>query len=721
MPTYEVTSPDGKTWDVTAPEGATQDQVIAYAQKQWAAQPKAKPAVVQAGAELNQIPRQIGLTARYALEGLGQAAELVTEPIRTTITDPLSRKLGLISGSTKPMGQAAAGVADSIGLPKPETATERVVADASRMVAGSGGVVGAAGKLANLPGMVGKAGAFMAQNPASQLVSAAGAGAGAGASREAGGTPGMQAVAGLVGGLAAPAAWAGARRGVDAVSSAAKRTFAPQMVEKQVDNQIRLTLQRSGVDWNDVEASVRAQVRKDVADSLKSGSELSGDALRRLIEFRRVGATPTAGSLSLDPVQITREKNLAKLGANSSDPTLQRLAQVENQNNAAFIRNLNESGASRAPDPLAVGETLIGSLQGRDAAARQQIGALYSQARDSGGRSAQLDGAAFTQRANQLLQENLAGKLPSQIESALNDIAMGKVPLTVDHAEQLKTVLGRIQRNSSDGNERYAMGLIRQALENTPLRSGNAAGQQAMEAFSRARAANRSYMGELERNPALAAAIDGAAPDNFFSKFVLRGNAGDAQALRDSIAPQRLNPQNLPATAEQIRALPAAQSAQALDMTKNAIVDHLKKQALGGAADEVGNFSQAAYNKALRDIGDRKLALFFSPEEITQLKAVGRVSSYTQLQPRGSAVNNSNSGALLGGLGLDFLSKYASRVPLGLNDTITGVINGTQARQALTPGKGLLAPEVATPLADLIGPQIVVGGGLLAPQLLPNR
>ena len=33
------------------------------------------------------------------------------------------------------------------------------------------------------------------------------------------------------------------------------------------------------------------------------------------------------------------------------------------------------------------------------------------------------------------------------------------------------------------------------------------------------------------------------------------GNVGDVQAMRDSIAPQRINPQNLPATAEQIRAL----------------------------------------------------------------------------------------------------------------------------------------------------------------------
>ena len=41
MPRYEITSPDGKRWEVEAPDGATQDQVLAYAQQQWSAQPKA--------------------------------------------------------------------------------------------------------------------------------------------------------------------------------------------------------------------------------------------------------------------------------------------------------------------------------------------------------------------------------------------------------------------------------------------------------------------------------------------------------------------------------------------------------------------------------------------------------------------------------------------------------------------------------------------------------
>lgn len=742
-----------------APDNLTPDQVSARAQQDFgksvASLDGGRPAAVEAGDAINQIPRQIGLTARYGLEGLGQAAEVVTEPIRQNITDPLARLLykpsvsDLVTGKGapqgKPLGKAASDLADWIGLPSPQNANERVVGDAARMVAGGGGMLGAANKAAKLPGLVGMAGTFMGQNPVNQLVSAAGAGGAAGASREAGGDPTMQAVAGLIGGVAAPAALAGVRRVGQAATDTVTKLAAPQMVQQRVDNQINLTLRRAGVDWNGLESSVKAQVRKDVADALKNGDELSADAMRRLVEFRRVGATPTAGSISLDPVQITREKNLAKIGANSSDPILQRLAQVENQNNATFIRNLNDAGAARAADPFATGESLIGGLNSYAGRQQDNIDNLYGAARDSQGRQVVLNGPAAAQQATRRLQQDMVGKLPPEIDEILNSLTRGDTPLTVEYQQQLvKNLYRRIRGAGDNGDLRHGLGIVRDALDNAPLMDTAAAnpgrlpaipgqvppstaqaGQEAIDAFMAARGANRQFLKTVENTPALAAAMDGAAPDQFLKQFVTgsggRANVRDVEAMTGVLRPQRLNPQNLPATAEQIRALPAAEGRQALEATKNAIADHLKRQALGGAADEVGNFSQSAYNKALREIGDRKLALFFSPQEIQQLKAVGRVSSYTQFQPRGSAVNNSNSGALVGGLGLDFLSKFASRAPLGLNDTITGFINGSQARQAMAPGRGLLVPQAPTSFADSVGPQLLLGTGLLAPQVIPNR
>lgn len=707
-----------------------------------------KPAAVEAGSAINQIPRQLGLTARYGLEGLGQAAEIVTEPIRQLITDPLARAMGS-KRQGQPLGQEAAQFADRLGLPKPEGANERVIGDASRLVAGvTGGAGLASGLSKTLPkasqllagktlpttatGTARAVATSLAANPGQQGIAAAGGGLAMGASREAGGDPTMQFGAGVVGSIAAPLAARGLATGTRAAGSAIKSALAPELVNSQVENQISLTLRGAGIDWNDIDARTRQAVRDEVKKAVAVGGELDPAALKRLIDFKQVGATPTRATVTLDPVQITREKNLAKVGANSMDTGLHSLSRIENDNNRAFISTLNDVGAAKAPDPYRAGEQLIEALNNYAEGQKGNIRTLYQSAKDSAGRSAELDGYAFTQRANQLLQDNLAGKLPSQIEEALNRIAQGQAPLTVDHAEQLKTVLARIQRNSRDGNEKYAMGLIRQALEETPLRNapkvnpGNLpavpgtvppspalAGAESVDAFNQARAANRQFMQTVENVPALQAAMDGAQPDNFLRQYVTGTGSGAAvnnvAAMTDLLKGGKLNPANLPATAEQIRKLPAAEGAQALDGVKNAIADHLKRQALGGAADEVGNFSASAYNRALREIGDRKLSLFFSPQEIKQLKALGRVSSYTQVQPKGSAVNNSNSGALVVGGAMDMLSRIAPRVP-GLHATLNGWVNGYQQRQAANAAMGLLAPRVGSTFADQLTPGLLAVG-----------
>ncbi len=719
-----------------------------------------KPASVEAGSFLNQIPRQLGLAARYGLEGAGQAAEIITEPIRQNITDPLARLFykpdlsTLVTGKKapqgRPLGQEATLLADRLSLPKPEGANERVVADATRLVAGvasGAGLASGAAKLLPKAGQLvasrdlpkvasGKARQYaeaLAANPGQQGVGAAGGGLAMGASREAGGDPTQQFGAGLVGSVVVPLATQGLANGAKWAAFKLKDKFASPALNTQVENQINLTLKGVGIDWNDIDVKTRQAVREEVKKATTTGGQLNPSALKRMIDFKQVGATPTQATVTLDPIQITREKNLAKVGANSMDAGLHSLSRIENANNQAFITTLNDAGAAKAPDAHLAGQKLIDALNAYADGQRAHVGSLYQSARDSAGRSAELDGYAFTQRANQLLQENLAGKLPTQIEDVLNNIASGKVPLTVDHAEQIKTALGRIQRSSSDGNERYAMGLIRQALDDAPLKGaapvnpGNlpaaprmvppstaGAGQQAIEAFNQARGANRQFIQTVESVPALKAAMDGAQPDNFLRQFVTgtgnKASVNSVSAMTELLRGGKLNAANLPATAEQINKLPAEQGAQALEGVKNAIAHHLKRQALGGAADEVGTFSASAYNRALSEIGDRKLSLFFSPQEIRQLKALGRVSSYSQVQPKGSAVNNSNSGALAVGSAMDMLSRIAPRVP-GLHATLNGWVNGYQQGQAANASLGLLTPRVGSRFADQLTP------GLLASEI----
>ena len=250
-----------------------------------------------------------------------------------------------------------------------------------------------------------------------------------------------------------------------------------------VEQQIEQALGRAGVAWQDVPENLRQSLRTEAASAMHTGGTLDGTALSRLLDFQRVGATPTRGTLSLDPVQITREQNLARMGANATDTGLHGLARVQNENNAALIESLNRLGAGAAGDAHGVGAQAIGALQRGIDADKAAIGNLYGMARDSAGRSFPLDGQAFTSTANKLLDDALlGGALPPAVSQHLNRIAMGEVPFTVDYAEQLKTAMGKLQRATNDGQTRMALSMVRQALDETPLmelgRAGPAAGCQ---------------------------------------------------------------------------------------------------------------------------------------------------------------------------------------------------------------------------------------------------
>ncbi|MDS1142386.1 lytic transglycosylase domain-containing protein [Pusillimonas sp. SM2304] len=673
------------------------------------------------GAAIMEIPRQIGLTARYGLEGLGQAAGVLTEPIRQGLNAGL-RVAGLPEAA--PTAQIASSAADALQLPQPQGSNERVVGDVARLMAGAGGIAGGSGALARgATGLTQTALTALGSNPAQQVASAAGAGGAGGAVREAGGSPLAQAGAGLLGGLAAPMALSGAQsvaRGVQNRLPGPLSSVSPQQVEQRIE----MTLRQSGVDWSRVPERIRQQLRQEAAQAMRSGDDLDPAAMARLLDFRRVeGATPTRGMLTQDPVQITREQNLAKMGANASDAGLQGLARVQNENNSALVRALNQAGAGSSDDAYVAGQRAIDALQSRIGSRQARINDLYSMARDSAGRSFPLDGRSFADRAIQQLDDNLlGGALPADVRNHINRISAGEVPFTVDYAEQLKTLIGRLQRNTSDGSARYALGLVRQALDDAPVMplgqqaaaqgaravnpgmlpatDGTELGEQAIQAFTQARGANRSLMRQIERTPALKAIYDGnVAPEQFVNKFIIGPGAkiNDVQRLGRMLASEP----------------------QAKEAVRTNITQFLKDKALSGQADEVGKFSAAAYGKALRQLGDRKLGAFFDAQEVDQLKSIGRAASYMLNQPVGSAVNNSNTAAATLGRALDAMSRIGTKIPLGLDKLISGSITGLQqgAAQRITPA--LSAPTVSQPGSRLIPASVY--GSLLAAPGIPRR
>lgn len=670
-------------------------------------------AAVSAGRGLNEIPRQIGLTARYGLEGLANTAQIVTEPVRQLITDRLlpDRRRGvsdLVTGApaqpkSRPLGEEATRFADWLGLPSPQTANERVVGDAARLVAGSGGMAG-------LARAGGSALAPLAANLPQQLGSAAGAGLASGASREAGGEGYMQVGAGVLGGVLGGLVPGAASAAAQRVSSLVR----PEASAQQLDVRIGNLLRQQDIDYSQVPERMRQGMRAEMAAALRTGREIDPAAAARLLDFQRTGTTPTRGTLSLDPVQITREQNLAKIAANSADDTLSGLPQIQNQNNARLIGNLNELGATRG-DPLRAGEVVNSAVLGRQSSLRGAERQAWDAARASPGYTQPISPAPLNAINQALGDEALMPFMNPTISRYMEAFQNGSQPFTPQHYRNLQSMLSR--EMAKGGNEAAAAGAARRALEATPmtpltqtgstlpttaagvnhLRGLDAQPAEALAAVDQARQATRAAYAYEESSPLVRSVLAGGRtsdPARIAQSYVINGTADEAAQLAREVGPAGVAP------------------------IRDALVNHLKEKALSGAADETGKFSQAAFNKALRQIGDRKLSLFFQPDEIESLRALGRVSSYMQAQPVGSAVNNSNSGALTLGRGYDALRSVVGKVPFGQQvvlDPLRSIDLTLSQRAARNLTGGLLAPVQRPPLGSGLVLPGLAAGGLLAP------
>lgn len=666
---------------------------------------KEQPAVVKAGSAINEIPRQIGLTARYGLEGLANTAQIFTEPIRY-FQDKITGVPSL------PLGQIATSAADWLGLPTPKNATERVVGDASRMVAGAGGMAGGFGKLSQAATGTTKAVlAQLASNPTQQLSAAAGGGLFGGSSREAGGGDGAQVgatVLGTVLGGMAPGALSGAANGI-------KAPFIKPDTTK-LEGRISLALKEAGTEWRDVPEAIRKQLVSDVQKATKPGANLNADAIRRLADFRMTGTSPTRGMLTLDPVQITREQNLAKIGANTADGELQGLARLQNQNNQKLIANMNDLGANRG-DPLQAGEYLAGTVLGRQASLRSAEQQAWDAAKNLPGYKMPVSGKVLSDVNQALDAEGMMPFMNPTISRYMEAFQTGQ-PFTPQAYRNLQSMLSR--EMAKGGNEGAAAGLAARILRDADLKPAGFAAQpggvvtgqmaaamrgvdgaadDAVSAVNAARSATRQAYAFEESSPIVRAVLsEGAAgdPKRIASRFIIGGTPNETREVVNLLGDRNLAP------------------------VKNAVLAHLKESAIGkGAADEVGKFSQSAFNRALAQIGERKLSMLFTPEEIAQLQANGRVASYMQVQPVGSAVNNSNSGALLIGTGYDWLKSAVSKLPAGQSliiDPLRNIEVSLRQSQAqnLAPALATTAPRA--PMApSFIVPGLAAAGLLAAP------
>jgi hypothetical protein len=349
----------------------------------------------------------------------------------------------------------------------------------------------------------------------------------------------------------------------------------------------------------------------------KTGGAVNPEALGRHIEADSlpVKVNLTAGQATQDPVLISHEQNLR--GQNDG-----ALSKHFNAQNDSLSQNIQAIRDNVGPDvfstnPAEHADTLIGAYKAKDAAAQADISAKYQALKDANGGQFPVDAKKLLDDATANLHKDLLfDHAPKPIMATLNRLA-DNGNMTFENFESLRTNLARIMRSSPDGNQIAAAGVIRNAMEQLPLAPGAARLKPLADA---ARTAARSQFDALDADPAYKAAVNETVPpDRFLSRYVINGP-------RDAVAIMRRNLADDP-TASQTLGV--------------AVLDHLRDQARL-RPDYTGNFSNYGFNKALRNL-DPKLRSLVDANTAEQLQTLANVANYTQFQPKGSFVNNSNT------------------------------------------------------------------------------
>lgn len=545
--------------------------------------------------------------------------------------------------------------------------------------AGTGGALGAAGKALTAGGRALNAGSalqsagnFVAGNGGllSRTLNGAIQGAAGGAIMSGGSdTPIGEniGVGAVLGGASAPLisglAGAASKIGASPVFNGAKRAVtsvadvAPQVDEAMAAFAAKMA--KEGTDIGQMPADMLAKIRLQVTDAFRVGKEIDPAALARKMDFDTLGVSPTLGQVTRDPTQFASERNMRGIQG-AGEPLANRFNEQNSQINAL----LGKAGATRAVEPDVAGTSLINRLQALDEPKAAAVSDAYNSARDATGRYADLNVPAFSNKANGALDEQMLGRfLPSQVKDLMNDISSGKIPLNVNTAVQADSVMSAAQRaamRQGDTAGAKAIGVVRDSLNSAPI--ADSAGVAAKGQFDAARKMAAQRFSEIEGVPALKAALGDASPDKFVQKYLISGDTPGVNALGKYM-------QNDP---------------ESLQIARNQIAGYLQSKGFGANSAGDSQFSQAAYNKALNSIGTNKLNAFFTPEDVAQLKTIGRVGAYINSQPAGSAVNNSNTASAVANILGNTLSGIG-KLP-GLNiarDSIRTFTNEAAAAKAL--------------------------------------
>lgn len=456
--------------------------------------------------------------------------------------------------------------------------------------------------------------------------------------------------------------------------------------------EIKASLARDDIDVGQIPKFVMDKLTAEAQQAMKSGQEINAPALLRKLDFERVDVKPLLGQLTRDPTQFTKELNLRGIQG-VGEPIANRLNEQQSQIASRF-----RQGTAGAQNPYEAGRGLIEILQARDKEMTGGVRAAYKAFKDSTGKDLEVPLAGLAQDYSKTLRD-FGATIPGSVRSQFEELGLtgGKQLklLSIDDAESLIKTINK-NYNPADKAQATALNELRGHVQNAILNvTDSGAGMEAATLANLARNTAKTRFSAIDSTPALKAAINAAEPDDFVKKYVINGKI------------------------REINELGKLAGAEGRQIMKQQMLKYLEGKAFGANAAGDGAGRQASFNQELNSIGKNKLSALLGDQTTDDLFAVGRVMAYIQQQPAGSAVNNSNTGAMVASLlgkiggtvkGAPYINDFVVKPIQTFKDraAVSGALSGTLPQQSAQ-----LDAETIAALARFLGPAPVAAGTAL--------
>lgn len=439
--------------------------------------------------------------------------------------------------------------------------------------------------------------------------------------------------------------------------------------QDSVEQTLTVELQKEGINFADLSRQARDALILETQKALRSGGTIDPSALQRIADAQKLGIPLTRGQATRDPLQFATERNLGK--TEIGQPIAERL----NQQNTALISAVDaQRGAtgSGARDAYDAGKSALSALGAEDEATRRAVKAAYDSAKAKLGMEAEVPMQPLAQRLGEVMDEVGAENIPAAVMSRLKEFGLMEGKQTrifnLREAEKLRKLIGNNmpgQRTPADA----ALSPLKQSIDEAVGSLGAGAGGEAAAAMEAARATAKRRFDRIESIPLLADMLKKKSipPEEVVQGYVLKGSVDEVQKLMQALPPG------------------------ARRDVRGAVVDFIKSKSVNGSGD-TATFTQAGFNKALEDLGERHLKAIFAdtPQIVAELLRIGRVAANIQKAPVSSGVNYSSSATAV----IDMLDKIGRLPVIGAIAGKPGdMVRATQVTKALQPTAPVTTPR----------------------------